>query len=361
MRKPALSGKHSELRWLAVSLVGIQLFLGLDVDQFRTEVRDPEFAAYRRQLTARLCESGDRPLILALGSSRTQGGLRAEWLSSSSAPGSPLVFNFALPGCSSMMEQIVLRRLLDEGVRPDLVLLETLPLSFAHRYGAPLEERYLDPARLDVQEVVRLFPYYHEKYKLLARWLTARFVPAYRHQAELRDAIGLDRDPESGGSMYGIDGYGWMGHPAVPPQKREQKSREAVSGYGKAFEDLNPAAWGPLAALRDLLLLCRREGISVVLIIPAEGSAFRERYASAHPQIDVELHCLAREFAVPLYDTRAWVGDDGFHDGHHLDVNGAAQYTQRFSREVLARLTRRSTSAAPGNPRPRNGRAPGPR
>ncbi len=339
MRRTARCWKHSDLGWLAASLVGIQLFLSLDVDQLRRDVRDPEFTAYRRQLTARLCEDGDRPLVLALGSSRMQGGLRAERLSRSSAAGGPLVFNFALPGCSSLMEQVVLRRLLDEGVRPDLILLETLPLSFAHRRGAPLEERYLDPARLDVQEVARLFPYYHEKYKLLARWLAARILPVYRHQAELREAIGLDRDQECGGSMYGIDGHGWLRHAAVPPEERAQQALDALDGYGKVFEDLEPA-WGPLTALRDMLLQCRREGIAVALVIPPEGTAFRERYASAHPQIDEELCRLAHEFAVPLYDTRAWVGDDGFYDGHHLDEYGAEQYTERFSREILAKLTR---------------------
>ena len=48
-----------------------------------------------------------------------------------------------------------------------------------------------------------------------------------------------------------------------------------------------------------------------------------------------EVRQLARQRDVPVYDARSWVGDDGFHDSHHLAIIGANYYTERFGREVL--------------------------
>ena len=127
--------------------------------------------------------STDRPLVIALGSSRTEMGLRSGRLSQSAEKGGPLVFNFAIPGSGPMMQQVALHRLLAGGVRPDLVLLEATPLSLSRRGGAPLEERLLDPARLDSGEAIQLHRYYHQPYKLWTRWLAARILPSYRHQS----------------------------------------------------------------------------------------------------------------------------------------------------------------------------------
>jgi hypothetical protein len=38
---------------------------------------------------------------------------------------------------------------------------------------------------------------------------------------------------------------------------------------------------------------------------------------------------------VPVYDTRNWIDDAGFHDGLHPATPGANRSTDRFGREVL--------------------------
>ena len=41
---------------------------------------------------------------------------------------------------------------------------------------------------------------------------------------------------------------------------------------------------------------------------------------------------------MPVIDARRWVADDGFADAHHLLPGGAADFTNRFGREVLQPL-----------------------
>ena len=41
---------------------------------------------------------------------------------------------------------------------------------------------------------------------------------------------------------------------------------------------------------------------------------------------------------MPVLDTRAWLADDDFIDGHHLFPRSAADFTMRLGREMLAPL-----------------------
>jgi hypothetical protein len=351
MRCGARHWSKADLAWMAVGLVIAQLLLALGVDRSWLAVRDPEFVALRRRLADRQAESPGRPLVLALGSSRTEMGLRAERLNCSDD--GPLVFNFGVPTSGPMLQQIVLRRLVREGVRPELVFVEVIPSSMGRGGGAPWEEHLLDAARLNAREAASLVRYYHQPHKLVEHWALARAVPSYRHHAELRDAIGLDgavREDADDGTER-LDAYGWHGRTGdATSDQSSARLRSALVQYRDCLNDLEPAR-GPLAALRDLLMTCRREGIAAAVVIPPEGSAFRSRYETAHTGIDGEVRRLAAEFDVSLYDARTWVPDAGFWDGHHLVEYGAEIYTERFGREVLPaelrRLTgRRATAAA---------------
>jgi hypothetical protein len=249
-----------------------------------------------------------------------------------------MVFNFGVPGSGPMLQQVVLRRLLDDGVRPDLLFVEVIPSSMGRGGGAPWEEHLLDAARLDAAEAARLVRYYYQPHKLVERWSLARALPSYRHHAELREAVGLDGagDEEAEVGAGRLDAYGWRGHTGpTSPDESAARLRSALVQYADCLSDLELAD-RPLAALRDLLDVCRREAIPTAVVIPPEGSVFRERYEAAHSRIDAELRRLARECDVTLYDARTWVPDDGFWDGHHLAENGANVYTERFGREVLA-------------------------
>src|SRR5262249_44530192 len=100
-------------------------------------------------------------------------------------------------------------------------------------------------------------------------------------------------------------------------------------------------------ALRELLALCRRQQIGVVLVLMPEGSEFQSWYPSAAlAEIDAYLVRLKREEQVPLVDARSWVPDNCFADGHHLMPRGANLYTDRLSREAIRPLIQGEVSLA---------------
>jgi hypothetical protein len=331
-RREAERHKRAELGWVAAGFVLIQVGLGLAVDRCWPAVRDPEFAILRGHLAARRAEQPDRPLVLALGSSRTAMGLRAERLNHSTDPSAPLVFNFAIPASGPMMQQVALRRLLAERMVPNLVVIETMPMSLYGYGGSPLEEHYLDPARLDLMETLHLLPcYYRPFWEICRRWGSARVLPICRHQAELRDALGID-PVQSHAHLRA--GYGWRGEFRVPtPEQFAANVRFSLGQYEDVLQGEH-LALGPLQALGSLLTLCKQEGIAAVVVLPPESSFFRAASQGVASAVE-EVRRLARQRDVPLYDARTWVSDDGFLDGHHLTAPGADAYTERFGREVL--------------------------
>src|SRR5207248_754534 len=81
--------------------------------------RDPEYGHRLRQVRALRAAHPDQPLVVALGSSRTQMGVSPADMGFADAPGSPLVYSFGRSGAGPLLLNLTFRRLLDDGVRPD--------------------------------------------------------------------------------------------------------------------------------------------------------------------------------------------------------------------------------------------------
>src|SRR5262245_34929081 len=94
-------------------------------------LRDPMHGLKENGLQQRLAEaSPDATRVVMLGSSRTAFGLDAERVSEtlSSKQGRPVVvYNFGLFGAGPCASLLSLHRLLEDGIRPDLLLVEVLP------------------------------------------------------------------------------------------------------------------------------------------------------------------------------------------------------------------------------------------
>jgi hypothetical protein len=334
--------KRADLAWFAGSVVAMQLALAVAVEQLWPAIRDPEYDEIEQIVRARVRAAPGRPLVLALGSSRTQTALAAQRLNYPEDASAPVVINAGLSGACAMMHQIALRRLMRAGLKPQMVFIEVMPMALSARGGASVEERFRHQGRHTLGEVVRLWKYYGEHYRLCSPWLFARVAPSYRYQAELRSALHMDLATSH---VEPRDDYGWM-----TPQKISSRAeiamhtRNTLEFYASALTQ--PAVSpGALRALRDLVQLCHDRHIAVALIVPAEGTPFR----SFAPEVE-ETHLsaarqLAYEMAVPLIDARTWVDDDGFWDGHHTTERGAIQYTDRFARDALEPQMHRSGAA----------------
>jgi hypothetical protein len=337
---------RAELAWALAGIIVGHLALGLVVECLSPAARDPEFTLLEEKLRERRSVEPHRPLVLALGSSRTVMGLQAARLSKTS--GGPLVFNFGIPGAGPLTQRVVLERLLEKGYRPNLVLVEVLPSFFSRRAGCPLEERLLDTARLTWPEVAELRPFYERIDKLLWPWIRGRACPTWRHQAELQDELGLAllvKDPADS-AKPSRDSHGWQ--PALiddTPAERERRTRFALDQYGRSNRDPTLGRHA-IRAVRELLERCRELGIEAALVVPPEASVFRDSYVKELLDgVDGLLADLSREFGVPVHDARRWVADDGFWDAHHLLPRGADVFTERLAREAL-RPASQAVSAA---------------
>jgi len=346
--------QRKALAWYLAGFAVIQLGLGIWIDRYSPANRDPDFDELTRIVHERQAAAPGRPLVLVFGSSRTQGNLRAELLNHPANPAAPVVVNCAVLGGGPMMHQVMLRRFLRNGIRPDLAFIEVMPMSLSARDGAPIEEMQ-QTWRYTAGEVRHLWRYYAEPLQLCYHWAVARAFPFNQNQAQLRDALGIDI-PAAGRHKYASsrDDYGWGGAGTTTPQcEIERLTRANLKFYHRALTQ--PAlAPGAVRAIGDMLDFCHARRVPVVLLIPPEASAFRS-YAPAVEACHVHaVRRLAHERDVPVVDARTWVDDDGFYDGHHALTKGADQYTRRFAGEALtphfSRLSSRSGRAVAALP-----------
>jgi hypothetical protein len=341
-------GEVSRSRARACLLWGLALFLGVQVgaliwqEAWQPELREPEYGHKLAILQERLAAEPERPLVLVLGSSRTEIGLRPALLPlpPTTAGRTPLVFNFGLPGTGPLGELLCLHRLLRQGIRPARVLIEVLP-PVLHD-DARWEDR-IDPHRLAWSDLGVLNPHVANSRVLYWNWVTAHLAPCFSSRLVLMNRIAPTWLPGDCRQEYiwtNVDAYGWMDchfkpdDPAAYARRLARVHRE----YAMHFTGFRVSPV-PDGSLRELLDLCRREGIPVTLFTMPESSDFRSWYAPAvRAEVDDYLSGLTRQYGVALIDTRCWLSDAAFYDGHHLHTDGARIFSERFAREVLGPL-----------------------
>jgi hypothetical protein len=318
------------LLWGLAGFAAVQLVLGLLIDQAWPAVRDPEYADKLRQFRTLRAEEPDAPLVVALGSSRTNLGLQAARLHLTVDGRPALVYNFARPGCGPVLQLLTMRRLLADGVRPRRVLVEIMPGFFNRREGRLMEERNLDGAVLQGHELVRAWPFYNRPWLLLKNWGLGRVLPCYRFGVELEQQLPI----ETAGA--GVDpNRGWrIARCEVTPEERISYTNFATDQYRNLLADFHLGAQ-PVRALHDLLALCRRNGMEIALVVPPEGTRFRALCdPTAVRVLAAFLADLRRDWGAPVIDAREWIADEGFWDSHHLLPSGAQQFTDRLGSEL---------------------------
>src|SRR5262249_48186289 len=160
----ALHRARPALFWGLAVFVTLQLGLSGVVESLLPQLRDPEYAYrakyLRRQIAVKLT---DAPVVVVLGSSRTLVGVKAAELQEAlqdRLENPILAFNFGLTGAGPLTQLISLRRLLAEGVHPDLLVLEVLPPFLAGQAHARyIESTRLPASRLRWQEIALLERY----------------------------------------------------------------------------------------------------------------------------------------------------------------------------------------------------------
>ena len=340
--RPAPAGARrrsplAALAWGLALFLAAQLALNLYLDFRRPERRDLVYGLKLKLLRRQVAASPGRSLVLALGCSRVEWGLRPDALPP--APGGPVVFNFGVGGAGPFAELLYLRRLLDAGVRPDGVLLEVAPPLLTVNCAGP---EWLPAHHLAWSDLPLAARYRRDRRALLLDWAWARLAPCHSYRFTLLNALAprwvpVDRRLDVQDALAAMDDHGWGGraYTAVTAEERARNLEKARREYQDrlAHFAIDPAAD---RALREALMLCRDRTVPTALFLMPEGSTFAAFYApGARSAIDAYVAGLCRDFAVPLVDARDWMADDQFWDNHHLLAGGAEGFTRRFGPAVL--------------------------
>jgi hypothetical protein len=325
------------LAW-AVALFPLgQLALAVTLERDRLPVRDPEFTRKITRLDRLRHADPGRPLLVALGSSRTLQGLRADQLDGLPAPdGRPCTaFNLGLTAAGPLREWLALQRLLAAGVRPARLLVEVTPeLLNEPGDGRLSEEAWLAVRTLAGEDLHRAGPYLERPRRLAHDWFNARVMAGYSYRRGWADrllaALGAARRPDP------MDLHGWQPFKTrvVPTNDRRRLVQMSLKQYAAAFRDYRVGA-GPERVLRDLLARCRSEGIPTVLVLMPESRSFRCRLgASGVAGVQTLVTDLSLRTGCAVIDARAWIRDDQFWDAHHLIQDGATAFTRRLRAEL---------------------------
>jgi hypothetical protein len=339
LNRRAVRRGRSYLLWALVGFAALQIAFGVAIDWKLSAVRDATFVYKRWQLQARMADHPGAPLVLALGSSRTMMGVRASRLHLSSAGKPVVVYNYAIPGSGPLTQLITLRRLVNDGVRPQALLLEVMPGQFNRVTGRSVDEKNLDGGRLRAGELVSAARLAKVPHLLVANWLTSRCVPCYWYASEL--GLNGAHRPEWGRPLGAepplTDGLGWQaGLWRVTPEQRKQRTDFAVSQYYDVYTKDGVAA-EPVRELRLMLELCREKGILVHLVVPPESSQFRALYSQTFVgEFEATLSNICREYSLSLTNAQEWLADERFYDGLHELPEGASEYTERLERTLLS-------------------------
>lgn len=359
MNKNRIRLGRGTLLWGAVGFCALQLALTIAVESRFPEFRDPVFGHKITRLKQRTTGPEPRPLtIVMLGSSRTVGGFKAGLLERplAEACGRPVVvFNFGIHGAGPLIQLLNLQRILANGIRPDLLLVEVMPPLFAGQVPLhELDEERVPTDRLALRDLPLIERYAGpEREGLYRRWWLSALVPWYSHRFSILNDVATNCLPEPmqiegfrGMDECGCVDQDWQ---EMTPARRKQVLEITHNCYAPLLLDFrlgDPACEG----MRELLATCRREGIPAALVLMPEGPTFRSWYsADAWSRIQTYLDDLSRDYQTPVINARDWMAEEDFVDSHHQMARGAAAFTARLGQEFILPLLRQYSPATPAN------------
>ena len=325
-----------------------QIGLSVALETVRPEWRDPEYGHRLTQLRALRAAHPGRPLVAAVGSSRTQMGLSPAATGFPDEPGSPLVYNFGQAGAGPLRQHLTLLRLLDAGVKPDYLLVEFFPAALAA--DGPAEAQLAEHLpRLGHADLGRLEPYTADPAALRRAWAANRLAPWHAYRRVLLShwwPRSLPPGQQLDYQWAALDPFGFTPYPReVSAADRAAALARTGDEYAGRLAGLRVGAASD-RLVRDLVARCRAEGIPVALYLMPESPAFAGWYA---PATRAAVAAYLPALGVPVFDAADGFAEDEFADGHHLLPAGAARFSRRLADEHLHRWVK--SPAGRGNMR----------
>ncbi len=304
--------------------------------------------AMLRRLRAR---EPDRPLVVMLGSSRTDDAFDAEMLNGLPGPGGrPLVgFNFGGPMVGPVRQGLYLDEMLRAGIRPSLLLLEFVPaLMCEPRRGLVSEENWTLAPWQTLSQIRFMWRYWSHPHGKRRDWLESRLLPWYVFRSPLFTHLSAALFPAARRHKNkDLDWYYWIHDEQGFRIPKCFTLQQFQAGWCGAWTTYAPTLQrfrlgrGSVRALRDLLQRCREEKIPTALVFMPESTPFRNWY---RPGALEEAHRLfaelAWEYGALAIDANTWLPDTEFRDGHHAERGGVRVFTTRLIAELRPLLAR---------------------
>ncbi len=312
-------------------------------------LRDPCYGYKAYLLRGRLASPRPPLTVVVLGSSRTLHGLDGGALDgplSETVGCRVVVFNMAQEGAGPAMQLLFLRRLLRDGIKPDLLLSEIQPLFLAK--DPPLQDfgaAQLPACRLWSEDVPLVKRHVHGLRPGLRRqWGETWLLPWYGHRLALLGYLAPALLPNTARSLtfahLDLSGFAVPLQPRLELSSEERKTILELTHrcYRECLETYEPGG-DPGRALRELLETCRQEGIRTALLISPEGPIFRGWYPpGSDEQLQSFLRSLTADREVPIINAREWLREEDFRDSHHLLPQAVPAYTHRLGQEGILPL-----------------------
>ena len=317
----------------AFTLLALHLGFGQYAER-NPKRKDPTYGDKFDKLTAR---ADDRPLVLMLGSSRTLLGFHAGQLESEHPE--LRAFNFGTPASGPITHLVYLRRLLDAGVVPDLLLIEVLPPALADGPDGPGEQMFLTGERLSSEEVDLVGRFGFPPSGVRAAWRESVYNPVSALRFQLLGRLLPSWIPWNlrGDWSRNTDAHGWATPPrqTVTAEERRERTANADAEYRRTLAGMT-AEGRPMLALAELLELCRRRGVRARVLLMPEAPSFRNLYpVGLAEQLGEALRDVAVAHGAGFTDARNWLVEEDFYDGHHLFRSGAEAFTRRLTAEAI--------------------------
>jgi hypothetical protein len=344
---------RNALLWALLSFILLQLGTALWIEFRSWRLRDPEYhtlaTGFRKRLRVKPAEA---KRIVMVGSSRTHNGLCAELLErdvEASLAVPTVAYNFGTPGGGTLRSWATVHRLLDEGPRPDYLIIEITPLLLRDEQGLPADVQYLAIDRFSYRELRVLqdlgLPVQSYRRGVRAGWA----LPWHSYRLNVLNELAPSWLPV--GNRWNKRKNHHGGWDPLWPEGITHAARAHALSVTEAeqrgkLQTLEPGV-AAVGLLRNTFERCASEQIPIMIVLMPEGATYRSFYGpGCWGRVVALARQLSQEYGAPLANARRWVEEDQFVDSTHLMAPGAIAFTERLTREAVIPWITQSLAAS---------------
>jgi len=343
---------RATLLWALATLALVQTGLRVAIDNVWPTLRDPTFEIKAGRLARLIAKSPEPPItVLAFGSSVVSNCFRAKQIEDrlTNEFGRPaVVMNMASNGGGPLTALVWTKRLLQRGIRLDVVCVEINPFIYKG-LGAPGDAgRFLGPMVLasDLEVLAR----YGGDPELPRQYAEFRWFPAYHHRLTILNVLNANLVPAQDRVQTWngkIDDRFWAELPSCSSEQRQAATKQAADSLQNELRDFTPNE-RTVQALDELLDLLGANETTTIVVVTPQSEAVRKLYHEENlRRLLQRVHDSCNRRGQHFVNLSACLPDERFNDGVHPVAEGATTFSQRFGDEVLTPLLSQQVRKSP--------------